>query len=58
MYFPLLHERVRVRRREGLFRVVRIDYKHGLTDLVNLESHDSLSDIPFALLLSKFKRSK
>ena len=57
MYFALLHERVRIEGREGVFRVVKVDYKRGLTDLVNQESRVRLNGVPFAHLLRKIRGS-
>ncbi len=58
MYFPLVREWVRVEGRDGLFRVVRADYKRGLADLVSQESSENLIGIPFALLMPKSRDPK
>lgn len=50
MYIPLIRERVRIQGRDGLFLVLRVDYRREVADVAPIHSNDVDEDVPFRAL--------
>jgi len=52
MYMPLVRECVRVEGRNGLFMVLRADYKRHCADLMGVSNKEQLTGISFTSLFA------
>src|SRR4051812_12510666 len=55
MYFPLIHEPVRVKGRDGLFTVLRAHYGLNVADLLGISGSETIREVPFASLFATFE---
>lgn len=51
MYIPLVRERVRIQGRDGLFLVLRVDYRREVADVAQIHTNEVDEDVPFRALL-------
>lgn len=52
MYIPLTRERVRIQGRDGLFLVLRVNYRLQVADVAQVHSNEVEEDVPFSALYS------
>ena len=50
MYIPLVRERVRIQGRDGLFLVLRVNYRRNVADVAQIHTNEVDEDVPFSAL--------